>query len=313
MTTQKQKVMDIGRFGRYRVIESTSQKGSMYVICQCDCGKTKDVRVDSLLNGDSKSCGCGAVDKIRKRSHATRDHTNNLKEHMFYNLLLDIHRRCYNENRNDYKHYGGRGVTVCDRWHKDTPYYLDNFTEDMGETYIKGLEIERIDVNGNYCPENCRWVDRKSQTNNLRRNRELSWGGIKLTTAEVCYLSGLDQTWIGDRLNKLKHSDCMEEMFAVKFSDRQYKLLHEGVIKSGKQVMMDCGYTENQICRLGVIYGNRAQAAIELCGAVLTEEKEKDYISDFNTAFEKLKQKEDKSCFDLNLIDKIERKLKEKA
>ena len=101
----------------------------------------------------------------------------------------------------------------------------------------------------------------------------------------------------------------MEDMLSVHFSDRQYKMLHNGVIKSAKQVMEDCGYTESQICRFGNKFGSRVEAAIQLCGAVLTEEKEKDYISDFNVAFEKLKEKKYKSEFDFNLISKIERRL----
>lgn len=311
MTTQREKVLAIKVFGKYTIINPVSIKGSRYVTCKCDCGKTKDVRVDSLLNGDSSSCGCGTIAKRRQSSHATKDRSYNVSDHVFYNLLMDIHRRCYNKNRDDYKHYGGRGIAVCKRWHKSTPYYLDNFTEDMGSAYRKGLEIERIDVNGDYCPENCIWVDRRTQVNNLRTNRELTWGGITLSTAEVCHLAGLDQAWISDRLNKLEYSNSMEEMFSVKFLDRQYKLLHDGVIKSAKQVLEESGYTESQICRLGTKYGNRGEAAIQLCGAVLIEEREKAYISDFNIAFEKLKEKINKSEFDLNLINKIERRLSE--
>lgn len=296
----KQKV-----FGKLTVMGYAEEKDKRFVSCLCSCGKKKDIRASSLLDGCSTSCGCGAILKVREKNNATRNYSSNCTDNKFYHILQDMYRRCYSKNRKDYKHYGGRGITICDRWKKTTKYYMDNFIEDMGESYIDGYEIDRIDVNGNYCKENCRWVDRKTQTNNTRSNRTLTWNNLEFTSSEIAYLIGVDMEWISDRINFLKYSTKVEDMLKVKFKDRAYSLLYKGKIMSAKKVFELNNYLQ-YYHTYRAKYETSALAAEILFGAKLIKEREKVYTEDFNEAYILLKNKEIKTGFDYHLINKIE-------
>lgn len=97
-----------------------------------------------------------------------------------YRVWIDMKRRCYNPERNEYKYYGGKGVTVCDRWLES----FTNFIADMGARPSDGYQIDRIDTYGNYCPENCRWVTAKTNSNNKRNNLVLTLNGRSMTASQ---------------------------------------------------------------------------------------------------------------------------------
>jgi hypothetical protein len=105
--------------------------------------------------------------------------------------------RCVNPQDKDYRNYGARGVYVCDMWMKGFQYFWD----DMGKTYIKGLTLDRIDVNGPYAPENCRWASLKEQANNTRANRRVQTAHGELTVAQACDIYGLKRMTVYRRLN----------------------------------------------------------------------------------------------------------------
>ncbi len=105
--------------------------------------------------------------------------------------------RCYNKGRLDYKYYGGRGIKVCDRWLNS----FENFREDMGSTWKKGLSIDRIDVDGNYEPGNCRWVHVGRQSGNRRSNRLLTFEGKTKTIADWAELLGMSRYTLYYRMN----------------------------------------------------------------------------------------------------------------
>ena len=136
----------------------TSIGGTLWV-CSCDCGKLTTVAQSALVNGDTKSCGCYRSSRMSEQN--TKHGMTNTPEWMSWSAMLS---RCYNENSIGYKNYGGRGIIVCERWRNS----FENFYIDMGIRPSADYTLDRKDVNGNYEPNNCRWLDRLSQTRNTR-------------------------------------------------------------------------------------------------------------------------------------------------
>lgn len=152
------------RFGRLivkRIAESTSG-GSVRWWCNCDCGETVPVMASSLLRGRSKSCGCIKVEKFK--AMLTKHGQHGQKTYRSWKAMKN---RCYNPKHPHFKHYGGRGITVCDRWKNS----FENFFADLGEC-PPDYSLERIDVNGNYEPSNCKWIPWKDQSKNRRKTKQ---------------------------------------------------------------------------------------------------------------------------------------------
>lgn len=164
------------RFGRLVAIELAGKSSLCHALwlCKCDCGNEKVVLNDSLQSGRTLSCGCYSVDINRelKTTHGL-SHT---VEHSIWQSMID---RCYNKNANKYKNYGKRGISVCERWLED----FENFYEDMG-VRPDGLTLDRIDVNGNYCKENCRWATNDIQKDNRQNTIRITHNGETLTLSQ---------------------------------------------------------------------------------------------------------------------------------
>lgn len=137
--------------------------------CKCDCGKETVVRGDHLRSGRIRSCGCFLSDTAKD----TRSIHNESKTHL-YGVWSAMKHRCNNPNATHYEDYGGRGISVCDEWRSDYTAFR-NWALLTG--YQEGLTIDRIDNNGNYCPENCRWVTSVAQANNRRSNIMVTFNG----------------------------------------------------------------------------------------------------------------------------------------
>jgi len=149
-------------FGRLKVIaEDTVRTKDKKVkwICKCECGKIASVVGYRLRKGLTQSCGC-----LNREISSELHTTHGLKGHPLYAVHNGMRARCYNINNNAYKNYGARGITVCDRWLES----FENFYEDMKAGWKKGLQIDRIDNDGNYEPSNCRWVTRDQNQMNTR-------------------------------------------------------------------------------------------------------------------------------------------------
>lgn len=170
------KIIDLTgqKFGRLTLLRFVEKRKSRaFWLCKCDCGNEKIVGVPNLKNGGIKSCGCLRKEKPNGLKHGMRGTR-------FYNTWRGTKQRCDNKKGTGYNNYGGRGITVCDEWMK-----FENFRDDMLPSYLEHCEkfgekntfIDRIDNNGNYCKENCRWATRKEQNNNQKSNKLLTYKG----------------------------------------------------------------------------------------------------------------------------------------
>ena len=158
------------RFGRLTVISRSENRifpngktGTAY-LCRCDCGNEKVILTTTLQSGKTRSCGC-LQEEARSDAHTK----HRLCDHRLYNIWTNMKQRCFNSKNGDFKNYGGRGITICDEW-------LNNFSAfyewAMVSGYEASLSIDRIDVNGNYEPSNCRWATALEQRHNRRDMKE---------------------------------------------------------------------------------------------------------------------------------------------
>lgn len=155
-----------------------------YYKCECECGNTCVVNKKHLIGKNTQSCGC-----LYKETRGEASRTHNMSKTRFYSEWNKILMRCYSPSDHSYNSYGARGIKVCDRWKES----FENFRDDMYESYLKHVEefgehdttIERIDVNGNYEPNNCTWKTRSEQNRNKTDNIRLSYNGNEYIAVEL--------------------------------------------------------------------------------------------------------------------------------
>jgi hypothetical protein len=152
-------------------------------VCLCDCGTTSLAQAGDLKSGRHRSCGCLQINTVFKHGAARDGHRSTE-----YNSWGSMKNRCYRETHNAYPRYGGRGITVCDRWRES----FENFLSDMGPKPSPKHSIDRIDVNGNYEPSNCRWATRFEQGYNKANTRRLEYDGKIWTTRELAAHLGVE-------------------------------------------------------------------------------------------------------------------------
>lgn len=150
-------------FGRLTVIElfGSNKHNSLQWLCKCSCGKEKVILGESLKSGNTQSCGCfGSETKRKNRIKHGESHKSRI-----YGIWSGMRNRCNCKNRVTYKYYGGRGISVCKEWN-DFPAFK-NWALSNG--YLDNLTLDRIDSNGNYEPDNCRWITIQDQQLNRRK------------------------------------------------------------------------------------------------------------------------------------------------
>lgn len=202
------------KYGRLTVIEHLGVKvrRTHYWKCQCDCGNIIECSGDNLKKGNTKSCGCISKECDWNKTHGM---TKTSEYHIWNSMKM----RCINTKSDAYDNYGGRGIAVCDRWLDN----FENFYADMGKR-PEGMSIDRIDVNGDYCPKNCRWATVEEQSRNKRDNVYIEYNGQSKIISDWAKDLNISKQTLHKRLNDYDYS--VEEAFnlelhhnkSVKFS-----------------------------------------------------------------------------------------------
>lgn len=200
------------QFGEWTVLKYNGCDGkNTTYLCKCSCGIEKVVRRNTLLKGLSKSCGCkrGYHVSESQSGKPKKGHPNpfcgmgegKTRLHIIWDGMK---RRCNCPTDKHYMWYGGRGITVCDEWSNSFQAFKKWA---ISNGYKDDLSIDRIDVDGNYCPENCRWVTQREQCRNKRNNVMLTLNGITMCAKEWSNLTGIKDGTICYRKNRLGWSD----------------------------------------------------------------------------------------------------------
>jgi hypothetical protein len=197
--TMPQRFEDLSgqRFGRLVAIRKyeVPSKNTRWV-CICDCGKQTRSFKSALRSGASQSCGCLRLELSSKRGKGAKRHvTHGLSGTPEYGVWYTMRRRCDDPNVEKYPQYGGRGISVCDRWHK-----FENFIADMGRRPGPGFSIERRNNDGDYEPANCTWATMREQSYNKRNTRLLTYRGREINARQASEVAGVPKNNIFARL-----------------------------------------------------------------------------------------------------------------
>lgn len=186
------------KVGKLTVIERAGYKAdkagkreSLW-LCKCDCGNTIIVGQHALVLGGRKSCGC-----LRKRDYLKAQSIHGMSRTRIYHIYHGMLDRCFNEKDQHYHLYGERGIAVCEEW-QGTNGFMNFYEWAMNNGYSESLTIDRIDVNGNYEPSNCRWATSWEQANNRRTNHRYLVNGENLTAPQISKKYGINlNTFMG--------------------------------------------------------------------------------------------------------------------
>lgn len=185
------------KFNRLTVIEPARSKSGRYAWkCLCDCGNYTITVSAQLKNGNTKSCGCYKNDIARERF--TKHGFSKTK---LFSVYQGMQSRCNNIKNNMYKHYGGRGISVCDEWSGENGF-INFYNWSMSNGYKEGLQIDRINNEGNYCPKNCRWVTCRENLMNKSNTLFYEYKGEKMTLQEWATKSGISYKRLRARIKE---------------------------------------------------------------------------------------------------------------
>lgn len=189
------------RFGKLIVVEPTekrSSNGSVVWLCKCDCGNYTEVSAKEFRKGArTKSCGCLRSEQCKNRTthHGTKER--------LYGVWMGMRRRCYDKKAKDFHRYGGRNISVCEDWQNYETFRSWALSNGYNP-YAKSGEctLDRVDPNGNYCPENCRFVPILAQERNRRNNVMLTYNGKTQTLSQWEEEIGCNKGFIRDRIKR---------------------------------------------------------------------------------------------------------------
>lgn len=200
-------------------ITNNRHNTTVYWICQCDCGKLKEISGNDLRSGDTKSCGCQRYIMSSKGSR-----THGLSKSLEYDIWVHIKQRCTNPENKAFHNYGKRQITMCDRWIES----FENFYADMGRK-PKGLSVERRDNDGNYEPSNCYWGTRSEQSRNRRDNIWLEHDGENMVLQDWANRFNVNATSLKRWLKKMTMVEIINKLKNYKIKKRKpsFRLTHE--------------------------------------------------------------------------------------
>lgn len=180
------------RFGRLTAIRLVERKKFSLWECRCDCGNTTNVWYNNLQQGNTRSCGCYQRERTSKAALKHGESTTRI-----YKIWAAMLQRCNNPAMKAYHYYGGRGIKVCDEWHD---YEMFRAWSRMSG-YREGLSIERKDVDGNYCPENCTWIPKNEQTKNRSNTVYVMYRGERCMLSDLTKKAGISRSLMHYRLS----------------------------------------------------------------------------------------------------------------
>lgn len=201
------------KFGMLTVVGRAENRGKNTAWrCICDCGNEKDVLTHNLISGKSKSCGCARINTLKRvmTKHGGR-------RTRIYGIFKGMCSRCYNDNNPAYHYYGGKGVKICDEWKNDFAKFREwSFENGYDET----SSIDRINPNGGYCPENCRWVSPQKQQNNKLNSAFLIIDGEKLTVAEWAEKNQTNKATLYSKIHRLLNQLSISNVTTIEIEIR---------------------------------------------------------------------------------------------
>lgn len=179
-------------FGRWTVLRLAPRSGrNTRWICRCDCGRYRSVQGNTLTSGTSVSCGC-----LRDEKSGQREYRHGMSRSGEYDIWNQARNRCFNPKNSRYKHYGARGIRMCEQWRRD----FSAFYRDMGPRPSAKHTIDRINNLGHYEPGNCRWITNKEQQRNRLRTRLFTYQGMSMIAADWAAHFGMTPHVLKNRL-----------------------------------------------------------------------------------------------------------------
>lgn len=205
MTKKTRSRIKIGeKFGRLEVLSySHNKQKHSYWLCRCVCGNEKAIRYDVLRSGNAVSCGCYRKEVLL--DYYEKNTTHGKSKSRTYKVYQGMIQRCQNANDQNYYNYGGRGIRVCESWLESFEF----FYKDMGEPPTDKHQIDRIDNNGDYSPENCRWVTPKENTRNRRTCKIIEYNGQKKCLTDWSTTLDIPKSTLSRRLKTMSMQDAV--------------------------------------------------------------------------------------------------------
>lgn len=184
-----------------------------YYECQCECGNISIVRSNALISGNTQSCGC-------QKGHRDSHHKSKTR---LYGIWIGMRDRCLNKNNKAYERYGGRSIIVCEEWKNS---FLDFEKWALAHGYAENLSLDRIDVNGNYSPNNCRWASPQEQADNKRNNILITIDCETHNLQQWCDIYNINRSTVNTRV-RMCGWDYEKAITTPARSHKQYKQRHE--------------------------------------------------------------------------------------